>query len=95
MRLPADLPGVRGVTNRWNPLNRVSAAVVAANVILAVLTLPQLDIAVDRDKAAGMRAIVALWGYRLAEDDPQAWGGDVLVDDPRRLHHADAWPSPP
>ena len=46
-------------------------------------------------RAAGMPSIVALWGYRLAEDDPQAWGGDVLVDDPRRLHHADAWPSPP
>ena len=46
-------------------------------------------------RAAGMPSIVALWGYRLAEDDPQAWGGDVLVDEPRRLHHADAWPSPP
>lgn len=38
------------------------------------------DIAAAR--AAGMRSIVALWGYRLAEDDPVAWQGDVLADSP-------------
>ncbi len=30
-------------------------------------------------RAANMRGIVALWGYRLDGDDPQAWGGDALV----------------
>ena len=31
-------------------------------------------------RAAGMRAVVALWGYRLAQDDPSAWGADAAVD---------------
>ncbi len=41
------------------------------------------DIAAAR--AAGMPAVVALWGYRLAEDDPSSWGGDALVEAPRDL----------
>lgn len=36
-------------------------------------------------KAAGMRAIVALWGYRDDNDDPVGWGGDLLVDSARDL----------
>ena len=36
-------------------------------------------------RAAGMPAIVALWGYRLDSDDPIAWQADVLVDSPRDL----------
>ena len=43
-------------------------------------------------RAAGMRSVVALWGYRLDEDDPQAWQGDVLVASPRDLLDATAWP---
>ncbi len=30
-------------------------------------------------RAAGMASVVALWGYRLSDDDPIAWQGDVLV----------------
>lgn len=36
-------------------------------------------------KAAGMRAIVALWGYRGAEESPADWGGDVLAASAREL----------
>lgn len=43
-------------------------------------------------RAAGMPSVVALWGYRLDEDDPTAWQGDVLADAPADLLHADAWP---
>ncbi|MGY0504145.1 phosphoglycolate phosphatase [Luteimonas sp. e5] len=43
-------------------------------------------------RAAGMPSIVALWGYRMADDDPAAWGGDVLVAEPADLLHAEAWP---
>jgi N-acetyl-D-muramate 6-phosphate phosphatase len=43
-------------------------------------------------RAAGMPSVVALWGYRLREDDPFAWQGDVLVHGPRELSEAAAWP---
>lgn len=48
------------------------------------------DIAAAR--AAGMRSIVALWGYRVPDDDPVAWGGDLLVDHPSDLVDAGSWP---
>lgn len=44
-------------------------------------------------RAAGMPSVVALWGYRLGEDDPVAWQGDVLVEAPGELCNAEAWPS--
>lgn len=44
-------------------------------------------------RAAGMPSVVALWGYRLELDDPIAWQGDVMVDDPAALAAADAWPA--
>lgn len=48
------------------------------------------DIAAAR--AAGMRSIVAMWGYRVPDDDPVAWGGDLLVDHPTDLVDAGSWP---
>jgi phosphoglycolate phosphatase len=39
-------------------------------------------------RSAGMRSVAALWGYRLDEDDPQAWRADVLADAPRDLLRA-------
>ena len=47
------------------------------------------DIAAAR--AAGMRSIVALWGYRLDGDEPAAWQGDVMLDTPRDLLDPSAW----
>ena len=44
-------------------------------------------------RAAGMASVVALWGYRLAEDDPIAWQGDVLVELPSSLSEPGAWPA--
>jgi N-acetyl-D-muramate 6-phosphate phosphatase len=43
-------------------------------------------------RAANMPSVVALWGYRLDEDDPLAWQGDVLVESPFALCEAGAWP---
>jgi 2-phosphoglycolate phosphatase len=43
-------------------------------------------------RAAGMPSIVALWGYRLAEDDPVAWLGDVMIEEPNVLLDPAAWP---
>ena len=42
-------------------------------------------------RAAGMRSIVALWGYRLDGDDPLAWQGDVMLDTPRALLDPACW----
>ena len=47
------------------------------------------DIAAAR--AAGMRSVVALWGYRLDEDDPVAWQGDVMLDTPRAMLDPSSW----
>jgi len=44
-------------------------------------------------RAAGMPSVVALWGYRLDEDNPVAWQGDVMIDLPSQLIAADAWPA--
>ncbi|RPE82046.1 phosphoglycolate phosphatase [Vulcaniibacterium tengchongense] len=44
-------------------------------------------------RAAGMPSLVALWGYRLAEDDPIAWQADAMIDSPARLCEAAAWPA--
>ncbi|QNP40446.1 phosphoglycolate phosphatase [Lysobacter solisilvae (ex Woo and Kim 2020)] len=43
-------------------------------------------------RAAGMPSVVALWGYRLHEDDPFAWQGDVLIHAPAELCETRAWP---
>lgn len=43
-------------------------------------------------RAAGMPSVVALWGYRLSEDDPFAWQGDVLIHQPAELCETTAWP---
>jgi N-acetyl-D-muramate 6-phosphate phosphatase len=34
---------------------------------------------------AGMRSVAALWGYRLDDDHPAAWGADSHADLPRDL----------
>lgn len=43
-------------------------------------------------RAAGMPSVVALWGYRLEDDDPVAWQGDTMVERPDQLCDAAAWP---
>ena len=48
------------------------------------------DIAAAR--AARMPSVVALWGYRLHDDDPAAWQGDVLADAPGQLLDPRLWP---
>lgn len=44
-------------------------------------------------RAAGMPSVVALWGYRLAGDDPLAWQGDVMVATASELCDPAAWPT--
>ena len=40
---------------------------------------------IDAARAAGMRSVVALWGYRPDGDEPAEWGGDLMVETPRAL----------
>ena len=49
------------------------------------------DIAAAR--AAGMPSVVALWGYRLREDNPVAWQGDMMAEAPHDLLEPAAWPA--
>jgi len=44
-------------------------------------------------RSADMPSVVALWGYRTAEDDPSEWGGDVMVEAPQDLLDPAAWPA--
>ena len=46
---------------------------------------------IDAARAAGMKSVVALWGYRPEGDDPLAWGGDVLVDTARGMLDPALW----
>ena len=45
-------------------------------------------------RAADMPSVVALWGYRLEEDDPAAWMGNAMIQTPRALLDPAAWPRP-
>jgi len=36
-------------------------------------------------RAANMPSVAALWGYRLASDDPQTWQADYLCEQPRNF----------
>ena len=49
------------------------------------------DIAAAR--AAGMRSIAVLWGYRLHEDTPESWQADAMVETPRDLLAPALWTS--
>ena len=48
---------------------------------------------IDAARAAGMRSVVALWGYRPEGDDPQSWGGDVMVETAHDLLDPAVWGS--
>ncbi len=47
---------------------------------------------IDAARAAGMPSIVALWGYRVDDDDPAAWGGDTMIADVVELLDPTRWP---
>ncbi|RMH93056.1 phosphoglycolate phosphatase [Lysobacter pythonis] len=47
---------------------------------------------IEAARAAGMPAIAALWGYRMADDDPHDWHADVMIETPADLLDAERWP---
>jgi phosphoglycolate phosphatase len=50
---------------------------------------------IDAARAAGMRSVVALWGYRPVGDDPALWGGDAMAADARALLDPALWAALP
>ncbi|HZV39383.1 MAG TPA: phosphoglycolate phosphatase [Pseudoxanthomonas sp.] len=43
-------------------------------------------------RAAGMRSVAALWGYRPPEDEPRLWQADTMVGTARELIDPAVWP---
>ena len=72
------------------PLLHAAGAIDVAPAACAYVGDDERDIVAAR--AAGMPSVVALWGYRLDEDDPLSWQGDVMVDGVRELLDPAAWP---
>lgn len=48
---------------------------------------------IDAARAAGMKSVVALWGYRPEGDVPAEWGGDAMADAARDLLDPALWAS--
>lgn len=72
------------------PLLHAAHSLGMAAVDCAYVGDDERDIAAAR--AACMLSVVALWGYRLHDDDPVAWQGDVLADAPVQLLDPAFWP---
>ena len=72
------------------PLLHAAEAIGIAAADCAYVGDDERDIAAAR--AAGMRSVVALWGYRLHDDDPVAWQGDTMIQAPGDLRDPAAWP---
>ena len=47
---------------------------------------------IDAARAAGMPSIAALWGYRVAGDEPAEWGADAMTELPVDLLQPAIWP---
>ena len=47
---------------------------------------------IEAARAADMRSVVALWGYRLPGEQPGEWGGDALVEVAGDLLDPLRWP---
>lgn len=65
------------------PLHHACARLAVTPVESVYVGDDQRDILAAR--AAGMRAVTALWGYRAEHEDPHAWGSDVAVEHPHEL----------
>ena len=75
-----------------HPLPLLHAAEVMGIDVADVVYVGDDERDIQAARAAGMRSVVALWGYRLDEDDPIAWQGDTMVDLPSELCAPERWP---
>ena len=46
---------------------------------------------IDAARSAGMRSVVALWGYRSEDEQPAEWGGDVMAASVREMLEDSLW----
>lgn len=46
---------------------------------------------IDAARAASMRSVVALWGYRGDDEHPVDWGGDAMAETVHELRNAGFW----
>ncbi|MEO6227127.1 MAG: phosphoglycolate phosphatase [Thermomonas sp.] len=46
---------------------------------------------IDAARAAGMRSVVALWGYRGEDEQPSDWGGDAMASDVHEMLRDGFW----
>ncbi len=46
---------------------------------------------IEAARAAGMRSVVALWGYRGDDEQPRAWGGDAMADTLHEMLEVGFW----
>jgi phosphoglycolate phosphatase len=74
------------------PLQHAAQACGVAVADCAYVGDDERDIVAAR--AAGMRSVVALWGYRLDDDDPKTWQGDLMIEAPTDLLDPAAWTGP-
>ena len=72
------------------PLLHAAAAIGVAPAQCVYVGDDQRDI--QAAIAAAMPSVAALWGYRLADDQPQQWGADSLHDTAATLGQAQGWP---
>jgi 2-phosphoglycolate phosphatase len=65
-----------------HPLPMVHAAKLACAAPEACIYVGDAERDVQAAHAAGMRALVATYGYLRADEDWQAWGGDGFIEQP-------------
>ena len=68
-----------------DPQPLVHAARLAAALPAHCVYLGDAASDVAAARAAGMRALVAGWGYFAPDDDPRRWGADAVLAAPRHL----------
>ena len=75
------------------PLLHAAAAIDMAPAQCVYVGDDQRDILAAQ--AAAMPSVGALWGYRLADDQPLQWGADCLHDTAAALSQPAGWPQVP
>lgn len=68
-----------------HPLPLLHAAQVLGTAIADCVYVGDDQRDIESARAAGMRSVVALWGYRPDGEDPAEWGGDAMVASARDL----------
>jgi N-acetyl-D-muramate 6-phosphate phosphatase len=74
-----------------HPLPLLHAAEVLGTAIEDCVYVGDDQRDIDAARAAGMRSVVALWGYRGDEERPHDWGGDAMAERAHEMLDARFW----